>query len=97
LTVASRRREVDRLKAEHAKTGAELRRVMGRTVEDYLAGRLGAKAAARVFLKLDTPIPEKPEPVEDALMRLTLLDQPAHGGPARGELAQILAQLRASL
>jgi hypothetical protein len=70
---------------------------MGRTLADYLDARLRAKEAARVFRKLDIPIPAKPELREAALMRFTLLEEPAHGGPARGELAQILAQLRASL
>lgn len=97
MTLETLLREVERVKSDHSKTVAELRRVMAQTVEDYLGGQLEAKEAARIFLKLDTQIHDKPEQIEDTLMRLTLIDEPEQGGPGRGELEKILKNLKASL
>ena len=97
MTLETLLKEVDRVRSDHSKTVGELRRVMVKTIEDYLDGELDAKEAARVFLKLDSQIHDKPEQIEDTLMRLTLIDEPDHGGPSIRELEKILKNLKASL
>ena len=85
---------VERLIGEKRQLEAMLARTVLETLEACMEGRIPAKQAARIFLKLYVEGPS--EPLEDILATLILVDEePRYGAPTREELEAIAARLRA--
>lgn len=85
---------VERLISEKRQLEAMLARTVLETLEACMEGRIPAEQAARIFLKLYVEGP--PEPLEDILATLILVDEePEYGAPTREELEAIATRLRA--
>lgn len=85
---------IERVKRLQGRGETMLRRLIAEVLQAYLKGELDASTAAETFLKIDVEIPEKPDRIEDILMRLALIDEPEHGAPTTQELQQILRDLQ---
>jgi len=85
---------IERVKRVQGEGESMLRKMIAEILQAYLKGEINATTAAETFLKIDVEIPEKPDKIEDALMRLTLIDEPEHGAPTIQELQQILKDLQ---
>jgi len=94
MTLPETTEMIERVKRVQGEGESMLRKMITEILQAYLKGEVNAATAAETFLKIDVEIPEKPDKIEDALMRLTLIDEPEHGAPTTQELQQILKNLQ---